>query len=66
MFLRITDYVATLPKRFLNRFSGQLDTFELPFKSRGFTVSASWHPRYQADPAHIWLREQVVAVDGAH
>jgi DNA-binding transcriptional LysR family regulator len=65
MFLRITDYVATLPERFLNRFSDELDTFELPFKSRGFTVSASWHPRYQADPAHIWLREQLDAVAAA-
>jgi DNA-binding transcriptional LysR family regulator len=62
MFLRITDYVATLPARFLNRFSDELDTFELPFKSRGFTVTASWHLRYQADPAHIWLREQLLAV----
>ena len=65
MFLHITDYVATLPTRFLKRFSNQLDTFELPFKSRGFTVSACWHPRYQADPAHIWLREQLVAVAAA-
>jgi DNA-binding transcriptional LysR family regulator len=65
IFLRITDYVATLPSRFLNRFSDELDTFELPFKSSGFTVSASWHPRYQADPAHIWLREQLVAIAAA-
>jgi DNA-binding transcriptional LysR family regulator len=64
IFLRITDYVATLPARFLNRFSDELDTFELPFKSRGFTVSACWHPRYQADPAHIWLREHLVAAAG--
>jgi DNA-binding transcriptional LysR family regulator len=62
MFLRITDYVATLPDRFLNRFNDDLDRYELPFKSRGFTVSASWHPRNEADPAHIWLREQLVAV----
>jgi DNA-binding transcriptional LysR family regulator len=62
MFLRITDYVATLPERFLNRFSDGLDRYELPFKSRGFTVSASWHPRNQADPAHIWLRNELTAV----
>jgi DNA-binding transcriptional LysR family regulator len=62
MFLRITDYVATLPDRFLYRFNDDLDRYELPFKSRGFTVSASWHPRNEADPAHIWLREQLVAV----
>jgi DNA-binding transcriptional LysR family regulator len=62
MFLRITDYVATLPERFLNRFSDGLDRYELPFKSSGFSVSASWHPRNQADPAHIWLRNELIAV----
>jgi DNA-binding transcriptional LysR family regulator len=62
MFLRITDYVATLPARFVDRFADELDTFELPFKARGFTLSAAWHPRNQADPAHIWLRKQFVAV----
>ena len=61
MFLQITDYVATLPARFVDRFANELDTFELPFKSRGFTLSAAWHPRNQADPAHIW-RKQLVAV----
>jgi DNA-binding transcriptional LysR family regulator len=62
MFLRITDHVATLPERFLNRFNDDLDRYELPFKSRGFTVSASWHPRNEVDPAHIWLRNELIAV----
>lgn len=59
MFLRITDYVATLPARFVDRFADEVDTFELPFKARGFTLSAAWHPRNQTDPAHIWLRKQL-------
>jgi DNA-binding transcriptional LysR family regulator len=59
LFLRITDYVATLPARFLSRFTDELDTYELPFKARGITLSASWHPRYQADPGHIWQRKQL-------
>jgi DNA-binding transcriptional LysR family regulator len=62
MFLRISDYVATLPTRFVNRFADDLDTFELPFKARGFTLSAAWHPRNQADPSHIWLRQQLSAI----
>jgi DNA-binding transcriptional LysR family regulator len=62
MFLRITDHVATLPERFLDRFNDDLDRYELPFKSRGFTVSASWHPRNEVDPAHIWLRNELIAV----
>jgi DNA-binding transcriptional LysR family regulator len=62
LFLRITDYVATLPARFLSRFTDELDTYELPFKTRGINVSASWHPRYEADLGHIWLRRQLSAV----
>jgi DNA-binding transcriptional LysR family regulator len=62
MFLRITDCVATLPARFVERFTDEVDTFELPFKARGFTLSAAWHPRNQTDPAHIWLRKQLGVV----
>ena len=62
MFLRITDCVATLPARFVDRFTDDLDTFELPFKARGFTLSAAWHARNQADSGHIWLREQLSAI----
>jgi len=65
MFLRMTDYVATLPARFVDRFADELDTFELPFKARGFSLSAAWHPRNQADPGHIWLRKQLSAVAAA-
>jgi len=62
MFLRITDYVATLPARFLSRFTDELDTYELPFKARGINLSASWHPRNEADAGHIWLRKLLSAV----
>lgn len=65
MLLRTTDCVAALPSRLLDRFASELDTFELPFVPRGYTVAASWHPRYRADAAHIWLRDQISAVAGA-
>jgi DNA-binding transcriptional LysR family regulator len=62
MFLRITDYVAALPSRLLSRFTDQLDVFELPFDAGSYTNSVAWHPRYHADPGHIWLREQFSAI----
>jgi len=62
MFLLITDYVAVLPSRLLDRFTDQLDAFELPFEARGYNISAAWHPRNHADPGHIWLREQFSAI----
>jgi DNA-binding transcriptional LysR family regulator len=62
MFLSVTNYVATLPAHFVSRFANELDTFKLPFKARGFTLSAAWHPRNQADPGHAWLRKQLSAL----
>ena len=59
LILRMTDYVALLPSRLLERFSGELDTFELPFVARSFTVSMAWHQRNHADHGHIWLRNQI-------
>lgn len=54
-----SDYICTLPERFLLRFSDRRDSFELPFETQTFGLLAAWHPRSQADPAHIWLREQL-------
>src|SRR5579859_6421349 len=54
-----TDYVSTLPSRFAARYLDRLDTFALPFEARGFTLYAGWHPRNQADPALVWLREML-------
>ncbi|WP_158817820.1 LysR family transcriptional regulator [Methylocapsa sp. S129] len=62
MILAATDYVCTLPARLTQRFADRLDMFELPFKAQGFTLSAAWHPRNQADPPHIWLRQQLADV----
>jgi len=34
-------------------------TLPLPFATPEFTVSALWHLRLDADPAHRWLRSCV-------
>ena len=52
-----TNYVSTLPSRFAARYPDLLDAFALPFEARGFTLYAAWHPRNQADPALVWLRD---------
>jgi DNA-binding transcriptional LysR family regulator len=36
--------------------------FELPVAVPEIAVSAMWHPRLDADPAHRWFRETVVSV----
>lgn len=54
-----SDCLCTLPRRFLARYRPQLDIHDLPFDLADFTLSAVWHARADADPAHIWLREQL-------
>jgi DNA-binding transcriptional LysR family regulator len=39
-----------------------LVSFELPVRTSEIAISAMWHPRMQADLAHRWLRNIVMAV----
>ncbi|MEO8779413.1 MAG: LysR family transcriptional regulator [Rhodanobacter sp.] len=39
-----------------------LAIFELPVIAPEIVISAMWHPRFDADPAHQWLRETVRTV----
>lgn len=61
LILETTDLVCSLPARFLSRYSDRLVSFPLPFDAGRFTLHATWHARFDADPAHSWLRAQVLA-----
>ena len=37
-----------------------LRSFPLPVRTEAITVSQMWHPRFDADPAHRWLRALVL------
>lgn len=39
-----------------------LQSFELPVHTPEIVISAMWHPRMDADPAHRWFRGTVVSV----
>jgi DNA-binding transcriptional LysR family regulator len=41
--------------------SGVLRSFPLPVRTDSITISQMWHPRFDADPAHRWLRGLVLA-----
>lgn len=65
--LRLTrgsDLVALIPRSCLasDAANKALVAFPLPVPTPGITVSAMWHPRLDADPAHRWLRQSVQAV----
>ena len=34
---------------------------EAPIQPPGFEMAMSWHDRVHVDPAHAWLRAQVIA-----
>ena len=57
---RASDLVASVPERHTGNLRAGMHTFTLPFVTPKFTVSLLWHPRFQADPVHRWLRKIVV------
>lgn len=70
--VRLTDLLAVVPHSCLgNRLAPDyakvngLHSFELPTPLPAFHISAIWHPRLDHDPAHAWLRAQVLAVSQA-
>jgi DNA-binding transcriptional LysR family regulator len=55
-----SDLIAVFPERLARRFAGELTIVAAPLALPGFTMVAAWHERVQRDPAHQWLREQIV------
>ena len=60
---RRSDLVALVTQSCLfdPQFEEALVSFPLPVKTPEIAVVALWHPRMEADPAHRWLRETVIA-----
>ena len=66
---RHSDLVALVPRSCLGdslandpAATAGLRSFELPVRTPEIVISAMWHPRMDADPAHRWLRDTVVLV----
>jgi len=59
--VRSTDLVATVPRRLLSAPIDLRDviTLEAPRELPAVVDSLWWHPRFDSDPAHQWLRERV-------
>jgi DNA-binding transcriptional LysR family regulator len=58
---RASDLVASVPERHTGNLRDGLHSFALPFSMPEISVALIWHPRMQADPAHHWLRDLVLA-----
>jgi DNA-binding transcriptional LysR family regulator len=63
---RQSDLVALVPSWCFGSRSEPLiqglQSFELPVQTPRIAVSAMWHPRVEADPAHRWFRDTVIKV----
>jgi DNA-binding transcriptional LysR family regulator len=65
----VSDLVALVPGSFFNATQlhqansapAIIRSFPLPVRTEAITVSQMWHPRFDADPAHRWLRGLVLA-----
>ncbi len=66
---RHSDLIAQVPRSCLGNALASdhaaaqgLQAFDLPVQTPALTISALWHPRVDADPAHRWLREVVMSL----
>ena len=62
MLVAESDMVLSLPRRLASRLSATLPVvvLEMPLAIERFKLTMIWHERRQDDPAHAWLRQQVV------
>jgi DNA-binding transcriptional LysR family regulator len=58
---RASDVVATVHERHTGNMFDGMHSFALPLPIPQFTVSLLWHPRWDGDAAHRWLRGCVLA-----
>lgn len=56
-----TDMIATVPHRMAKRIAGMSNTKVIPAPKEfdRFTYLQVWHPRYDSDPIHKWLRDLI-------
>ncbi|MEX0605726.1 MAG: LysR family transcriptional regulator [Marinobacter sp.] len=61
-FLKSTDLLATAPYRMKDHLLKGFQRAPLPFELKPFTLLMLWHQRNHEDPAHRWLRQQLIDV----
>ncbi|EID73437.1 MULTISPECIES: LysR family transcriptional regulator [Rhodococcus] len=61
-FVAHTDRIALLPERLAARMSGGMGirSVDFPLNLAPLNHALWWHPMYNADPEHRWLRTQLV------
>lgn len=64
MLVSQTDYVLTISERLARSMAPQLGLriLEPPLPLRPYALQLVWHPRFDADEAHRWLRDALLRV----
>lgn len=58
--VRGDDFIAVVPERLLPSRGQGLRAMEMPVDIKGPDAIIVWHPRLHDDPAHAWLRNEIV------
>ena len=60
--LHTDDFLAFVPEQLLRTRRPDLRIFETEFPAPSIEIVANWHPRYNGDPRHKWLRALIAEV----
>ena len=62
MLVAESNMILSLPRRLANRIATTtpIAVLEIPLEIERFKLTMIWHERRHDDPAHAWLRQQVV------
>jgi DNA-binding transcriptional LysR family regulator len=64
MLVADSDMILTLPGHLAHRLADKLPltVVELPLEVPPLAPAMIWHERVHGDPAHIWVRQQLVDI----
>jgi DNA-binding transcriptional LysR family regulator len=64
MLVADSDMILTLPSRLARRLAERLPLalLDLPLQVAPLSPAMIWHERFHGDPAHVWVRQQLVDV----
>lgn len=64
MLVADSDMILTLPSRLARLLANRLPLalFDLPLEVAPLSPAMIWHQRFHRDPAHVWVRQQLVEV----
>lgn len=67
MLVAESDMILTLPSRLARRLAEQLPLMllDLPLQVAPLSPAMIWHERFHGDPAHAWVRQQLIEVVAA-